>query len=247
MKARDVMTRGIVSVTPDCSIEELAKRMRQYRVSGLPVITDKGALVGMVTEADCQRRVETGTEKKRSGWRSFLTSPETLADEYIRSHGRKVSEVMTTNPITVGEETELDEIIHLMEKHQIKRLPVVAGREVVGIVSRANLVQALAGLLRGSEPVREDDVSIRDKVHQELEKLPWAASDFVTATVKDGIVDLWGSYTAYRQDTAAVVAAENVPGVKEVKNHLAWVDPLSGLVVYSPDEKQSWSPTQRAS
>lgn len=246
MKARDVMTRGVVSVTPDCTIQELAKRMQQYRISGLPVINAGGALVGMVTEADCQRRVETGTEKKRSGWRSFLTSPESLADEYIHSHGRKVGEVMTTNPITVSEETELDEIIHLMEKHQIKRLPVVKGRAVVGIVSRANLVQALAGLLRGSAPVREDDVSIREKVRQELGKLPWA-SDFVTVTVKDGIVDLWGSFTAYHQDAAAVVAAENVPGVKEVKNHLAWVDPLSGLVVYSPDEKQCWSPAQRAS
>ena len=247
MKARDVMTRGVVSVTPDCTIKELAKRMQQYRISGLPVINAGGALVGMVTEADCQRRVETGTEKKRSVWRSFLASSETLADEYIHSHGRKVGEVMTTNPIIVGEETELDEIIHLMEKHQIKRVPVVKGREVVGIVSRANLVQALAGLLRGSAPVSEDDVSIRDNVRQELDKLPWAASEFVTVTVKDGIVDLWGSFTAYRQDTAAVVAAENVPGVKEVKNHLAWVDPLSGLVVYSPDEKQSWTPTQRAS
>ena len=155
--------------------------MQQYRISGLPVINAGGALVGMVTEADCQRRVETGTEKKRSGWRSFLTSPELLADEYIHSHGRKIGEVMTTNPITVSEETELDEIIHLMEKHQIKRVPVVKGREVVGIVSRANLVQALAGLLRGSAPVREDDVSIREKVRQELGKLPWAASDFVTA------------------------------------------------------------------
>lgn len=154
---------------------------------------------------------------------------------------------MTTNPITVNEDAELDEIIHLMEKHQIKRVPVVRGREVVGIVSRANLVQALAGLLRGTAPVSEDDVSIRDNVRQEIDKLPWAASEFVTVTVKDGIVDLWGSFTAYRQDTAAVIAAENVPGVKEVKNHLAWVDPLSGLVVYSPDEKQSWTPTQRAS
>ena len=90
MKTRDVMTRGAVSVTPDCTIKELAKRMQQYRISGLPVINAGGVLVGMVTEADCQRRVETGTEKMRSGWLSFLASSETLTEEYIHSHGRKV-------------------------------------------------------------------------------------------------------------------------------------------------------------
>src|SRR4029079_3556644 len=134
-------------------------------------------------------------------------------------HGRKVGEVMATNPIIVGEDAELEEIIHPMEMHQITRVPVVNGRAVAEIAMRANLVQALAGLLRGSAPVSEDDASIRDKVREELDKLPRADSEVVTVTVKDGIVDLWGTFTAYRQDTAAVVAAENVPGVKEVKNH----------------------------
>src|SRR5512136_68693 len=127
MKVRDVMTASVISVTPDCSISEMAKRMQEYRVSGLPVLNEAGALVGIVTEGDCLRRMETGTESKRSGWRSFLTSPETLANEYIRSHARKVSEVMTPNPITVTEDTDLGEVIHLMEKHQVKRLPVVRG------------------------------------------------------------------------------------------------------------------------
>jgi CBS domain-containing protein len=244
MKARDVMTRSVVSVTPDCSIGDLATRLQRYRISGLPVINAAGALVGIVTEGDCLRRAETGTETKRSGWRSFLASPETVAQEYVRSHGRKVAEVMTPNPITVREDADLNDVIHLMEKHRIKRLPVVEGGAVVGIVSRANLVQALAGLVRGGARVHEDDVTIRKNVCAELNKLPWAANEFVTVTVKDGVVDLWGSFTAYGQDAAAVVAAENVPSVKEVKNHLAWVDPLSGLVVYAADEQPSCIPSQ---
>ncbi len=117
---------------------------------------------------------------------------------------------------------------------------------IVGIVSRANLVQALAGLLRGGATVHEDDTSVRDAVRAEIDKLPWAAKEFVSVTVKDGIVDLWGTFTAYRQDEAAIIAAQNVPGVKEVRSHLAWVDPMSGLVVYSPDERQTWNPSQRA-
>jgi CBS domain-containing protein len=245
MKARDVMTRNVVSITPDSSIADMAKRMQQHRISGLPVINAGGALVGMVTEGDCLRRMETGTEKKRSGWRSFLTSPETLAVEYIRTHGRKVADVMTPDPITIGEDTNLDEVIHLMEKHQIKRLPVMKDGAVIGIVSRANLIQALAGLVRsGVASVAENDEVLRQKVCAELNKLPWMANEFVTVTVKDGVVDLWGSFTAYRQDEAAIVAAENVPGVKEVKNHLAWVDPLSGLVVYAADEQPPCNPAR---
>ncbi|SFV34186.1 CBS domain-containing protein [Hyphomicrobium facile] len=247
MKARDIMTKNVVSVTPECSIVDMAATMQKFRVSGLPVINAGGALVGLVTEGDCLRRAETGTEAKRSGWRSFLAAPATLAGEYIRSHGRKVADVMTPDPITIGEDTDLDEIIHLMEKHQIKRLPVVTDDAVVGIVSRANIVQALAGLARGSGPVREDDTAIRDQVRAELRKLPWMAIEFITPTVKDGIVDLWGSFTAYQQDRAAVVAAENVPGVKEVRNHLAWVDPVSGLVVYSPDDKEQSQPAEPVS
>jgi len=247
MKARDIMTKNVVSVTPDCSIADMAATMQKYRVSGLPVIDAGGTLVGLVTEGDCLRRAETGTEIKRSGWRSFLASPETLAGEYIRSHGRKVSDVMTRDLITIGEDTDLDEIVHLMEKHQIKRLPVVRDDVVIGIVSRSNLVQALASLARGSSTVREDDAIIREKVRAELAKLPWMGIEFVTPTVKDGIVDLWGTFTAYKQDEAAVVAAENVPGVKEVRSHLAWVDPMSGLVVYSPDDKGQSLPAESVS
>lgn len=247
MKARDVMTTHVVSVTPDCSILEMAKRMKQYRISGLPVINAGGVLVGIVTEGDCLHRSETNTEVKRSGWRSLLTSSETLAQEYIRSHARKVGEVMTPDPITVDEDTDLDEVIHLMEKNQVKRLPVVNGGAVVGIVSRANIVQALSGLVRDSAPFRQDDIVLRDKVRTEMSKLPWAANEFVNVTVKDGIVDLWGSFTAYRQDTAVVVAAENVPGVKEVRSHLAWIDPMSGLVVYYPEEQAQRASAELAS
>lgn len=247
MKARDIMTKNVVSITPESSIAEMAETMRKFRVSGLPVIDASGQLVGLVTEGDCLRRAETGTATARSGWRWFLASAETLAGEYIRSHGRKVADVMTRDLITIGEDTDLDEIVHLMEKHKVKRLPVVRDGAVIGIVSRANLVQQLASLARGGGDAREDDAVIREKVRAELGKLPWMAIEFVNPTVKDGVVDLWGSFTAYQQDQAAVVAAENVPGVKEVRSHLAWVDPVSGLAVYSPDDEEQSLPAERVS
>ncbi len=210
--------------------------MVKYRVSGLPVMTEQGKLVGMVTEGDCLHRSETGTERKYSFWRDLLSGSEKLSAEYIRSHGRKVSEIMTADPITIAPDTELSEVIHLLEKNQIKRVPVVEDGAVVGIVSRANLVQALAGLV-DTASVEQTDAKIRDGVIAALGTLPWAANEFLNVNVTNGIVDLWGVFTAFRQDEAAVVAAENVPGVKKVRNHLSWVDPTSGIVIYLPDEK----------
>jgi CBS domain-containing protein len=238
MKARDVMSTAVLSVTPNTSIENMAKIMEEYRISGLPVVDACGKLVGMVTEGDCLHRVELGTERKRSMWRTFLATQGTLAEEYIRSHARTVADVMTRDPVSVEEDTSLEKVIHLMEMHRIKRMPVLREGVIVGIVSRANLVQALAGLLRTGVAVHQDDIAIRDNVRAELDKLPWPAKEFVSVTVKDGVVDLWGSFTAFRQDEAAVIAAQNVAGVQDVRNHLAWVDPMSGLVVYSADEKR---------
>lgn len=237
MKASDIMTTGVVSTKPECPLSEVLQMMLDRRISGLPVVNTSGKLVGVITEGDCLRRVETGTEIKRPLWREIFTGPEKLSQEYIHAHGRKVSEVMTPDPITVTEDTDVSEIIHLMEKNRIKRLPIMKADAVVGIVSRANVIRALAGLLRGAK-VNETDTKIRDNIIAEFRKLPWPANEFVDVKVKDSVVDLWGSFMAFRQDEAAVVAAENVAGVKEVRSHLSWVDPMSGMTIYSPDEEK---------
>ena len=141
MKAKDVMTSPVVSIEPDASIWQAVRIMLQRHISGLPVIDQKGGLVGIVTEGDFLRRAETGTQRRRPRWLEYLIGPGRLADEYTRSHGRKVSEIMTADPLTISEDTSVDEIVQLMEKRQIKRLPVVRDQEVVGIVSRANLMR----------------------------------------------------------------------------------------------------------
>ena len=148
MKAKDVMTSPVISVGPDASVLEAIRIMLQQRVSGLPVINKEGRVVGMITEGDLLRREETGTQRQRPRWLEFLVGPGKLADEYTRSRGRKVGEIMSDNPRTISDDTPLDEIVKMMEKHQIKRVPVVGGGHVVGIVSRANLLHALAGAAR---------------------------------------------------------------------------------------------------
>jgi signal-transduction protein with cAMP-binding, CBS, and nucleotidyltransferase domain len=168
----------------------------------------------------------------------FLTGSRKLAEEYIYSHGRKVSEVMTDNPISVDKESPLSEIVHLMKTRRIKRVPIVRNGKIVGIVSRANLLPALVSVARENEPALQDDRAIREKVLAEFAKLPWAAKNFVNVVVKDGVVDLWGTYMVGHEDEAIVVAAENVPGVKVVRSHLCWIEPMSGIVIDNPDEER---------
>ena len=237
MNAADVMTGQVISIAPDASILEMTRLMLQHKISGLPVIDRAGNLVGIVTEGDFLRRTEIGTERKRPHWLEFLTGRSRLADEYIHSHARKVEEVMTPIPVTISEDTPLDEVVHLMERYRVKRLPVVRGREVIGIVSRANLLHALASLARTDPAAAPDDAAIRNQVTAEMSKQPWAPRKLIDVTVRDGIVELWGVVFAAHQREAAVVVAENVPGVKAVRSHLAWVDPTSGMVISEPDER----------
>ena len=231
------MTRHVVSVGPETSILDMAQLMLKDRISGLPVIDGDGVLVGVVTEGDCLRRTETNTEKSRPRWLDFLMGRDRLASEYIHSHGRKVSEVMTPDPVTATEDTPLDKVVHLMETRRIKRIPVLRGRQVVGIISRADLLHALASTVREISPSETDDTSIRNLVFAELARQSWAPSKLINVTVRSGTVDLWGVVLAPNQREAAIVAAENVPGVKAVRSHLVWVEPMSGMVMEDPSDE----------
>jgi CBS domain-containing protein len=237
MKVKDIMTSPVVSIEPDMTVLQAVRIMLQRHISGLPVIARSGRLVGIVTEGDFLRRSETGTQRQRPRWLEFLVGPGRLAEEYTRSHGRKVSEIMTAAPFTVGEETPLEQVVRLMEKRRIKRLPVVRGEQVVGIVSRANLLHALAGVAREIEPAATDDPAIRERLVKELAGQPWAPIALIDVTVRNGVVDLWGTITDERERQAIVVAAENVSGVKSVNDHLAWVDAMSGMVLYQSNEE----------
>jgi len=235
MKAKDVMTSPVISVEPDASIWEAVRIMLQRRISGLPVIDKQGRLVGMVSEGDFLRRAETGTQARRSRWLEFLMGPGRLADEYTRSHGRKVQEIMTPDPVTVAEETPLEEAVRTMEKRRIKRLPLMRGNDVVGILTRANLVHALAGVARELMPTTADE-AIRARLMTDLAKEPWAPVGLIDPIVRNGVVELWGMITEERQRQALITAAENVPGVKAVRDYLGWVDVTSGVLMYQPNE-----------
>ena len=241
MKAQDVMTQYVISVGPNDPVSKAVRAMLQNDISGLPVLDVEGRLVGMITEGDLLRRSETATARKRPRWLEFFVGRGKLADEYARTHGRKVVEVMTDDPVSVREETPLEEVVTLMETRRIKRVPVLRGRRVVGIVSRANLLHALARIAGEAKPTNADDKSIRANLIATLNAERWAPLGAVDIFVRDGVVDLWGSITDERERRALIVAAENTAGVKVVKDHLAWIDPMSGLAIM-PSEESSQQP-----
>ena len=236
MKAEDVMTRDVISIAPDATVLQAARLMLQHHISGLPVVDKDGKLVGVLSEGDFLRRRETRTEHKRSRWLEFLMGPGRIAAEYSHSHGSKVAEVMTTEVQTVDELTALEDIVDLMERKRIKRVPVVCGGQLVGIVTRSNLMHAMVSMARVAQPSAKDDVTIREKLLTEFQKEIWAPAAITNVVVRDGVVELWGVIVDERQREAMKVAAENIPGVKAVNDHLVWVEPTSGMVIEPRDE-----------
>ena len=240
MRARDVMTTHVLTIGSDASVMQAAQLMLKNRISGLPVVDATGSLVGIVTEGDFLRRGEIGTEHRRPRWLEFLIGPGRLAGEYVRACGRKVDEIMSTGLHTITEDTPLGEVVDLMERHRIKRLPVVQGRRLVGIVSRANLLHAVASLTQNvAQSTIGSDEALRQRLLADLKKSAWAPREMLNVIVRDGVVDLWGTITDERERQALIVAAENVPGVKRVRDHLVWIEPFSGMAVLPPEEQSS--------
>ena len=235
MRVKDVMTPNVVCIGADEPVLKAARLMLQNRISGLPVLDKDGELVGIVTEGDFLRRGELGTQRQRPKWLEFIVGPGKLAQEYTHSSGRKVEEIMTPDPRTIGEDETLETVVDTMERHHVKRLPVTRGGRMVGIVSRANLMHALASLSRDTVSPPSGDTAIRDKILAAIGKQDWAPR--INVIVNAGVAELHGVITDDRERQGLIVAAENVPGVKRVRDHLVWVEPMSGMAFPSSEDE----------
>ena len=242
MRAHHIMTRKVTTVKADTPILDAANLMLQQHISGLPVVDETGKLIGMVSEGDFIRRSEIGTQRLRIRWLDFLMGAGKVALNFVHEHGRKVGEIMTQDDLcTATEDMPLEELVRLMERHNVKRLPVMRGDRLVGIVTRSDLLRAVASLARDVPDPTADDDHIRKRVIASIEDNVWRPAQ-LGVTVRDGIVHLSGIITDEQFRQAAIVAAENVSGVKLVHDHLYLFDAMSGLSFRSPEDEE-WAKT----
>jgi len=239
LKAADVMTRNVLTVGPESSVAQANRLMLNNNISGLPVLAADRKVVGILTEGDLLRRGETGTERHRPRWLEILMGPGRAAGEYVRTHGRKVADIMSTDVVSVAGDTPLDEVVGLMERRRIKRVPVVEGEALVGIVSRADLLRSLLGVLDAQPAEARRDEEILELIQAELAKRSWVPRDGLSISVKDGVVDLNGVILEEEEREALRVVAENAPGVKAVEDHLVWIEPVSGTVIEPPSGRRT--------
>ncbi|MBR9906322.1 MAG: CBS domain-containing protein [Gammaproteobacteria bacterium] len=219
MQAIDIMTPKVVSVGPDTEVREIAQLLLSHRISAVPVVDEAHQVIGIVSEGDLMRRVKGNGDHRDSWWLSLFTGGKDAGD-YVKSHGRKAHEVMTPNPMTVEENTPLHTIARMLEKHHIKRVPVLRDGKLVGIVSRANLLQGIANAAVAPTQSPTDDRQIREAILNEVENNTGVQVEGISVIVDGGAVEVWGLVESLEQKQAVTVAAENVPGVTQVENHL---------------------------
>lgn len=223
MQAKDIMTADVVSVGPDTSVADIADLLVKHRISAVPVVDTADNVVGIVSEGDLMRRSEMQTDPRHSWWLVAMTSSAKLAEEFAKTHGVKASEVMTRDVTTVTEDASVGWVAEILESKKIKRVPVVGDGKLVGIISRANLIQALTAI---KEKViglaSSDDRLIREAMMEVLKREPWASTAQLNIVVTDGVVHIWGFADTTEQKQALVVAAENIPGVITVEDHTSF-------------------------
>lgn len=224
MKAADIMVKDVVTTGPEASVQELATLMLERRISGLPVVDGSGRLLGIVSEGDLIRRPEIDTDRVKLGWLRLLLSDEARARDFVKSHGRKAREVMTQPAISVAADAPLAEVVRLMARHRIKRLPVVDKGRLVGLVTRTDLLRAVAAR-QAVAPADVKDEELRARIDAMLREEDWAASAVVYVQVEKGVAQLWGTVESQEQREALILAVRGVPGVKDVQPHLGRVLP----------------------
>ena len=237
MRVRDVMTYGAIGVPETASLADTVETMLRSHVSAVFVFDGERALIGVLSEGDLLRRAELGTEKQRPHWLEFLLSGGRRAESYVHTHGRTVGEIMTRKVLTIAEDADLSEAVDLMLKHSVKRLPVQHGDAVVGVVSRSDVLKGLLAALPKAEGAHPD-VEIKAAIQAELDKLSWTPSASVSVAVKGGVVTFGGAITDERLRDGLKVIAENTTGVVAVRDHMAWIEPNSGLYVPSSDAER---------
>jgi CBS domain-containing protein len=235
MRVKDIMTEDVITVTEDATLLQALRKLVDSKVSALVVIGDSGEPIGVLSEGDLMRRAELGTDKPRRGWFEFLSGGGHAAEDYILSHGRQVAELMTRSALTIHEDAEIKDAVDVMIANKVKRLVVVRDRKAIGVLARSDLLKALLAALDRPEVVRSDDQIFTDIIGR-MSKQSWAPRGSIHTDVADGVVTLEGAIADERLRGALKVLIETVPGVRSVRDKLAWIEPESGYLVVHPED-----------
>ncbi|MEZ5851970.1 MAG: CBS domain-containing protein [Hyphomicrobiaceae bacterium] len=220
MKAHEVMTRGVVTVTPSTAVREVAALLAEKRISGIPVVADDGHVVGIISESDLLHRAEIGTEKPRKSWLRAFADPDRLAREFAKTHGMLVDDIMSRHIVSVAEDTELQDVVNLLEKHNLKRLPVIKEGRLVGLITRGDIVRALSKKAMERVPAAVTDSDLQAQILERMKKAKWLLDSYINLTVADGVVSMWGMAVSEDQRKALTVLINETPGVKQIDDRL---------------------------
>lgn len=228
MKANEIMSRNVATVTPETPISEIAALMVEKHVSGVPVVGDNGNLLGMVSQSDLLHRAEVGTERKHKWWFRVFANSNALAREFVKTHGHRAHDIMTRHIVSVREDAELRDVADILDKHRIKRVPVVADGKLVGIITRGDLVRALSLVQIAKADKKVDNASLHKALQERMQKQPWINKTYVNLTANDGVVELWGFVDSAEQHRALRLLVEETDGVKKVEDKLKVGVPYRG-------------------
>ncbi len=213
------MVKEVIAVGPETPVREVASLMLEKRISGIPVVDTERRVLGVVSEGDLIRRPELETDHAPRGWLSFFLSSDDRARGFVKSHGRKASEVMSQPAVCVSPDTPLTKVVQLMERHRVKRLPVIDHGALAGLVTRTDLLRAMLAH-QGGSPAVSSDRELRERIEAMLRDEDWATSAFVNVTVENGAAHLWGTVESAAQREALILAVRGIPGVSDVQPHL---------------------------
>jgi CBS domain-containing protein len=228
MKAQDIMTRDVVTVAPDRSIHEIATLMVENHVSGIPVVGDGGKLLGMISQSDLLHRAEIGTERKRKWWFRIFADSDALARDFVKAHGHTANDVMTRYIVSVREDADLRDVADILDKHKIKRVPVVNEGRLVGIITRGDMVRALTLSQSAKSDKKVDNAALHRALQDRIQKQPWINKTYINLTVSDGVVEMWGFVDSVEQHRALRLLVDETDGVTKVEDKIKVGVPYRG-------------------
>jgi CBS domain-containing protein len=230
VKAQDIMTRAVVTVGPYTPVPDIAAMMVEKHISGMPVVTESGEIIGIVSQSDLLHRVETGTEResRRKWWILNLADADALAREYAKAHGLREQDVMSRYVISVRDDAELRDVADILDTHRIKRVPVLQGGRLVGIITRGDLVRALSQVQVSKPAKKVDDAALHKTLRDRIRAQPWVNESYISVTVNDGVVELWGFVDTVDQHSALRALVEETDGVSRLEDKITVGVPLKG-------------------